>query len=83
MRLALVCAFASLVGCATYSSTARDQFVTATACPADRVTVSEVPPDDAERVARGCGKEIRYTCETKYTGEGRRSRTNFPFCTAR
>ncbi len=82
MRLALLFA-STLVGCASYSSTARDQFVSTTTCPADQVTVSSVPSADDDRVARGCGKEIHYTCETKYTGEGRRSRTNFPVCTAR
>jgi hypothetical protein len=82
MRLALF--FASMmVGCATYSSTARDQFVSTTTCPADRVTVSPAPDADDDRIVRGCGKEIRYACETKYSGEGRRSRTNFPVCSAR
>ena len=84
---------APIVGCASFESTARSQFVHQASCPDNRVTVTRAapeaaPPDiaadagrlavwnaDAQRrakphyIARGCGQEHQYFCETQYQGE--------------
>jgi len=103
MRLWIFALVAASTACASYRSTSRDAFVQDATCPANRVTITEAPPEpppadianDPGRVAiwndkaaqkaatkfiaRGCGQEIHYTCQT-ITASAGESQTSFPAC---
>lgn len=103
MRLWIFALVAASAACASYRSTSRDAFVHDATCPADRVTVTNAPPEaapadiagdpgrlavwndeaakkaESKLVARGCGQEIHYTCQTEYANAGD-TQTSFPVC---